>query len=169
MTPNQIELDTSLFLFSILLGFCLGLYYEIFRFLRLALPHNTFLVFLEDLAFFLPVTVVFLLFTFAFSDGVVRWFSVFGFWMGFLLYLGTVGRILRFFSDRILRFVRFLLRLLYRITLAPLLNIIKKVTNSLFTHYQKQVIIRKQKREAHLLKKQKEALLRKAKQGFIKL
>lgn len=168
MTPNQIELDTSLFLFSILLGFFTGFYFEIFRFFRLAFPHRNVLVFLEDLAFFLPVTLIFLLFTFAFSDGTVRWFSVFGFWMGFFLYLGTVGRVLRFFSDRILRFIRFLLRFVFRLTVAPLLKVIKKVTKSLFIHYQKQAIIRKQRMASRLLEKQKLALLHKAEHGFIK-
>ena len=164
---SQIALDTALFLSSILLGFCFGLFFEIFRFLRLALPHHTLLVAVEDLAFFLPATSVFLLFTFACSDGVLRWFSVAGLGIGFFLYMETLGKILLFFSDRILRFLRWLLRLCYRLTLKPLFNVIKKVTFTLFTKIKKTVIIKKKRREFLRLEKRKRALLRTLERGAL--
>ncbi len=166
MIENQIHLDTSLFLYSIALGFLFGLYYELFRLLRLCFFKHTFFIFWEDLIFFLPITGVFLLFTFAFSDGVVRWFSVAGLAMGFVLYLNTLGKIISFFSFQILRVIKAILRFLYSITVAPLLSVLKKVTNSLFTKFKKRAIIRKKKQLASRLNKQKQLLLRKAEKGF---
>lgn len=158
--------DTALLLNSILLGFGFGLYYEIFRFIRLAVPHRGWMVFLEDLVFFLPITFVFILFTFAFSDGTLRWFSFFGVWMGFFLYLATLGKILFYFAEQILALVRRTFHFLYRITLKPLFFVLKKVTFSLFTKYKKQVIIKKQKALQARLRKQKIALIRQAEKGF---
>jgi hypothetical protein len=158
--------DTALLLYSILLGFGFGLYYDIFRFIRLALPHRGWMVFPEDLLFFLPITFLFILFTFAFSDGTLRWFSFLGVWMGFFLYLGTLGKILFYFAEQILALIRLVFRFLYRITLKPIFFVLKKVTFNLFTKYQKQVIIKKQKALYAKLRKQKCTLIRQAEKGF---
>lgn len=166
MIENQIHLDTSLFFYSIVLGFLCGLYYELFRFIRLITARHTFFVFWEDLFFFLPLTGIFLIFTFAFSDGVVRWFSVAGLGIGFSLYLKTLGKMISFFSIQILRFLKVIFKFLYSITISPLWFVLKKVTNSLFTKFKILAIIRKKKREVVRLRKQKELLLCSAKKGF---
>lgn len=163
---NQIWFDTSLFLYSIALGFLFGLFYELFRFFRLALPHPDFAVAVEDFLFFLPVTAVFLLFTYAFSEGVVRWFSVGGMGMGFFLYLETLGKILLFFSNTILRLVKTFLRLILRLTLLPLWNVFKKITKYLYTRIISLGIIVREKRIRRRVKKQKERILRSARHGF---
>ena len=163
---QPIAQDTSLFFFSVALGFFFGLYYELFRFLRIAVPHASFPVFLEDLAFFLPVTGVFLLFTFAFSDGAPRWFSVAGVWAGFFLYLGTLGRLLSFFARQILRAIRWVLKRLFGIFVAPVARVLKNVTISLFTRSKKAVIIIREKRARARLCRQANALIRQAGRGF---
>ena len=163
---NQIGLDTSLFLYSILLGFSMGMCYEVTRLVRFCFPSFKALSFLLDLLFFLAATAVYLLFNFAFSDGIVRWFSVFGFWMGFYLYLGTVGKILSAVFRKILSLFLCIFRFLFRHTLSPLLNVIKKVTFTLFTKCRNRVIIIKTKVDLYRLQKQKNALIRKAEKGF---
>ena len=164
---NQIRLDSSLFLTAILLGFIFGLFYEVLRFLRLAFPsHPSILIFWEDLTFFLLITPIFLLFNFAFSDGILRWFTLTGAGIGFLLYFGTLWRILLFFNTAILNAIRRILRFFARLFLIPMLNIIKKVTNKTFTRWRKIVIIRKEKRIRKRRMKMKEALIRAAERGF---
>ncbi len=163
---NQIWFDTSLFMHSIALGFVFGLLYEFFRFFRLAIPHGEIAVAVEDFLFFLPVTAVFLLFTYAFSEGEVRWFSVGGMGMGFFLYLQTLGKLLLFFSNAILRLVKAFLRFVFRITFVPLWNVFKKITKYLYTKIFSFGIIVKEKRIRRRLKKQKERILRAARQGF---
>lgn len=164
--PNQIALDTALFFQSIVFGFFAGLVFEFFRFLRLALPQTTMTVFCQDLLFFLPVTLFFLLFTFAFSDGVVRWFSVAGAGGGFFLYLGTLGKILFFFADRILSLIRRILFFLFRKTLLPVVIFFKNIFHSLFTKMKKEVIIRKRRKQKKRILKEQKNLLRRAEFGF---
>jgi len=159
-------LDTSLFLYSIALGFIFGLFYELFRFLRLAFPHPDIAVAVEDFLFFLPVTAVFLLFTYAFSEGELRWFSIAGMGMGFYLYLKTLGKILLFFSASILGLVKTFLRFVFRITWVPLWNVFKKITKYLYTRIISLGIMIKEKKNRRRLKKQKERILRRARQGF---
>ncbi|MBR7165304.1 MAG: spore cortex biosynthesis protein YabQ [Clostridia bacterium] len=163
---SQIRLDTALMLYSVVLGFGFGVYYEIFRFLRQALPHGTLLVFWEDLFFFLPITGVFLLFLFVFSDGVLRWFTVGGVACGFFLYLGTLGRVMCFFCQRILRVIRRGARALRRLLWDPVCNILKKVTIKLFTKWKKAVIIKRQRRSRQRLQRNFKRLIRSAEKGF---
>ena len=163
---NLIRIDSALFFYSFLFGFCLGFSFELFRFLRLALPHPTLLVALEDLLFCLPASFLFLLFTFAFSDGTVRYFSVVGFFLGFWIYFQTVGKIILFFSDHILRLIHWILRLCFRTILLPPLLVFKKITNSLFTKLKKETILIIERYRSMKLKKVKYRLLRSAEKGF---
>ncbi len=163
---NLILTDSALFFHSFLLGFCLGFSFEVFRFLRLALPHPTVLVMIEDLLFCLPASFCYLLFTFAFSDGTVRYFSVCGAFLGFWIYFQTVGKVILFFSDRILRLIRFILRFCFRAFLLPPFLVFKKITNSLFTKLKKQAILIIEHTRSVKFKKDKCRLLRTAEKGF---
>jgi len=165
---NQIAQDTELFLLSVLLGVFFGLFYEVFRLIRLAIPHSTFLVACEDFFFFLPVTAVFLLFTYAVSWGVIRWFSLFGVSIGFFLYRETLGKLIHSFSASLIQLIRRLFSLLFRRTLLPIWFVFKNITIFLFTKCRKQVIIRKRIVESKKLKKQMMILLKSAKRGFEK-
>ena len=163
-----LTLEDNILLFSaVTLGFFIGLYYEIFRFLRLALPHTSLLVGIEDLLFFLPVTLTFLFFCYAFSDGVIRWFSLIGTFLGFLLYLLTLGKLLLFFSDKILSLVRKILKGIYRHVLRPVFNVFKNITIYFFTKLKKFAIMLRRKRSAGRLKKEKKALIKRAEKGFL--
>ncbi len=162
------ETEYGLLLFaSIALGFCIGLYYEFFRFLRIALPHPAFLVSLEDLIFFLPLGPLIIFFHYALSDGIFRWFSLVGCLAGFLLYLGTLGRLLTFFSKTILGFVKAVLRFLFSLLLRPLVIVFKKITNCLLSRARKLGILIKEKRRKRSLVRKERQLLHLAGKGFI--
>lgn len=158
--------DNTLFLSAVLLGYFFGLFYECFRFLRLAFPHPAFLVAVEDLLFFFPVSLIFLFFNFALAGGIIRWFSFAGMSIGFFLYLNTLGKILHFFSEAILRFFRLILHFLFRLLLAPLIIIFKNITNCLLKRIKTLAIIGKRKIALFKIGRQKKHLLRKAKRGF---
>ncbi|MBE6713230.1 MAG: hypothetical protein E7580_06900 [Ruminococcaceae bacterium] len=162
-TANQ---DSFLFFSAILLGFLIGFYYEIFRFLRLALPHPGFLVFLEDLLFLLPLSPVLIFFHYALSDGILRWFSLTGCLLGFLLYLGTVGKLLLRFSAGILFCIRAVLKWLFRFFVLPPLIVFKNITNYLYAKWKSTVIILRKNRDKKLLKRKKKLLSRYAEKGF---
>ncbi len=163
---NQIWFDSSLFLHSIALGFLFGLFYELFRFLRLAFPHSDLAVAAEDFIFFLPVTAVFILFSYAFSDGIIRWFSVGAAMLGAFLYFQTLGKILLFFSDTILRLIKVCLRFVFGKTVLPVWNIFKKITKCLYTRIILIGIIIKENIVRRRLRKEKERILRAARRGF---
>lgn len=162
-SPNQ---DSFLFFASIILGFCIGFYYEIFRFLRLALPHPDLFIVLEDLCFFLPLGPVLIFFHYALNSGVLRWFSLLGSVLGFLLYLGTVGKLLIRFSSGILHCIRALFKRLFGILIRPVLIVFKNITNYLYEKGKYAVIIAEKKQAEKNLLKKKKKLSRSAEKGF---
>ena len=163
---NQIRQDCTLFLASVLFGFFFGILFEGFRFFRKAFPHNKWTVAAEDLFFWLLATPLTVFFHYAFSDGIVRWFSLGGIACGFYLYLETLGKILSALADRILSWLSRFFRFLFLIFIAPLLNVFKKITNYIFTAIKRQYIIKKNRMRVQKIRKQKILLLKRAERGF---
>ncbi len=158
--------DGFLFFSAIVLGFLLGFYYEIFRFLRLAFPHPSWLVFLEDLGFFLPVTPILIFFHYALNDGIIRWFSLAGCIFGFCLYLGTVGKLFLRFSEGILFCIKKVLKGIFWVFFRPIGIVFKKITNCLYAKGKNIAIIIKMKQAKKRLLKEKRRLSRSAEKGF---
>lgn len=158
--------ESFLFFSSILLGFIIGFYYEIFRFIRLAFPHPDFLIALEDLCFFIPLSPVLIFFHYALNSGIFRWFSMAGCLLGFLLYLGTVGKLLLHCSAGILFCIKAVLKGLYGIFIRPLYIVFKNITNCLYGKGKVLVIMKKKKHALMRLQRKKKRLSRSAEKGF---
>lgn len=141
-----------LFFYSILFGFLFGLVYDVFRIFRIAIKHNQLLIFCEDMAFCLSFSLSYILFNFCVNSGVLRWFSLFGAALGFVLYLLTVGRLIMLCSHAIIRFIRmvfhFILsrllcpvcRWLYRFLRAVCLRMNDWIQSAIENKYRKQFI-----------------------------
>lgn len=80
-----------LFGLSCLLGGALGVFFDVFRALRVVLPHNAVLVAAEDFAFLCGYAVVLSAFVSAAARGELRFYYVIGNLLGFVLYIATVG------------------------------------------------------------------------------
>ncbi len=149
---------------SLILGFCLGLYWELFRFLRQVIPHKSVAVALEDLVFFLGCAFAFWLISFAFGLGQIRWFSVCATALGFLLYLLTLGKWIFAATGRILRLIKRLFGFLKRRLLAPLWLLLVWLAAPLLSLFSRCRTVLKQA----LLTRRVRVLLRRASRGFQK-
>ncbi len=158
--------ENFLFFSSILLGYFIGLYYEIFRFIRLAFPHPNFLIVAEDLFFFLPLSPALIFFHYALNSGIFRWFSLAGCILGFLLYLLTLGKILIRFSRGILFCIKKILKGLFDVFIRPPYIVFKNITNCLYGKGKSFVIMKRKKQAHRRLQKKKEHLSRLAEKGF---
>ena len=126
-------------LYSLILGFLLGVAYEIIRISRVALgiyqnnkkieiselriigkylkryklasineKKHSFLLAIGDILFFLFCSCVIAVFVYYFNDGQLRGFVLFGAVTGFLLYFNTLGRLLKFLSEKIVFIIKVL-------------------------------------------------------------
>ena len=123
-------------------GAFLGIVYDIFRIVRIATTPtgeasakgkmirvgtwlSDFLIFGEDILFSLIASVTVTVFLFNINDGKVRWFALVGAGIGFFLYYFTIGKIVFACAQTILRMIRFILHLLWRVTGYPVMKLIR--------------------------------------------
>lgn len=86
--------QSAVFLWSLLFGAGLGLFYDLFRWFRLFVRCSTVSVFFQDLAYFLTAAVASFLFIFEVNDGTVRLFILAAFLAGGVSFRLTVGQLL---------------------------------------------------------------------------
>lgn len=103
-----------LFGLSCLFGAALGVFYDIFRALRLIFPHNFLLVTAEDVIFMSCYAVFISSFTSAAARGEFRFFYIFGNILGFILYIVTAGNVITGVLKRLISLLRSILRLIMR-------------------------------------------------------
>lgn len=115
--------QTSVFLGACLLGAALVLLYDVFRILRMALPHYKWVVALEDILFWALGGLLTVLFLVASNDGQVRFFIVVGVALGGVLYHFTLSQIvmslahwiIRLVTRLVIRPIRWLLGVIWRV------------------------------------------------------
>ena len=111
--------QARLFLLTVLMGGGMGLFYDGLRVFRHALPHKRFWVQAEDGLFWLLA--VFLVFGVMLraNGGEIRFFSVFGLFGGMGLYFLTLSPWVIAVSDSIIRVLKYVIGLFFRIIFTP--------------------------------------------------
>lgn len=117
LVPVGFEFET--FLYALLLGFVLGLVYEVFRILRMVLPWGSVLVAIQDILYWIGAGAVTFLFFMRFTSGMIRGYVLLGEGLGLLLYFLTLGRLIHALTAAIIDLVARFLRLLYRLFIVP--------------------------------------------------
>ena len=115
----SLHAQAQLFLLTVLMGGGMGLLYDALRVFRHAFRHKAFWVQLEDgLFWLLAVFLVFCVMLRA-NAGEIRFFTILGLFGGMGLYFLTLSRLVLAVSDRIIRLVKYILGLFWRILTTP--------------------------------------------------
>ncbi|EEG31243.1 putative spore cortex biosynthesis protein YabQ [[Clostridium] methylpentosum DSM 5476] len=110
---------TWVFLWAVLLGAALGVCYDVFRILRIAIPSGRILVFFEDLLFFLIVAAATFEFYQLTTDGIVRGYVLIGELLGFALYYFTIGALVFRAATAIIHLIQRIIGWLVKVFLWP--------------------------------------------------
>ncbi|HIZ56174.1 MAG TPA: spore cortex biosynthesis protein YabQ [Firmicutes bacterium] len=111
--------QTTAFLYACLLGVGLGLIYDIFRILRLAVPSGGIIIFVEDLLFFLVAGTATFLFMIRYNSGMLRGFIFVGELLGFSVYYFSIGTLVYRIADALINQIRKIFHMLFRILVWP--------------------------------------------------
>lgn len=116
-----IEFETLMlfFVYSLIVGAAIGVYYDVFRIIRIVLPKSVVLIFFEDLIFCLSAGVIMSVFIFNAGFGIVRGYAVIGTGIGFTVYYLTIGKIVYRLSEIIIDFLRKAIRFIAGLIAAP--------------------------------------------------
>ena len=109
---------------SILLGIFLGITYDIFRILRSSIKHNTTIVFIEDMIFFLICSVATFYFMMNVSMGQIRIFILIGELIGAILYKITIGNFITKFIVSVINLIKKTIVCLYKMLIKPIIKLI---------------------------------------------
>lgn len=119
--------QTWMFLMSIVLGAALGVCYDVFRIIRIAVPNPPAVILVEDVTFSLICAGATLIYMIAVDCGEIRVFVLIGEVVGFALYYCTIGTLVIGAAKGIIAGIRWLLHMLWKIFIAPVVRIIKKI------------------------------------------
>lgn len=115
----------GLFLGTIIAGFILAFFYDMFRVARRIIPHAPMAVHIEDMLYWLVVAAVMFGFMLKANSGDVRMFSIVGTFIGMVLYALLLSSIFMKFSMEIYGFLRKIAIFLLTILLAPFKMIVR--------------------------------------------
>lgn len=141
--------QSVLFLASVAVGCGLGPLYDVFRALRLLIPHRRVFVAIEDIFFLSTWALVLITFSLEWGRGEVRGFYFIGNLLGFTLYFFTLGHLILGILRRILGFIGKILGLL-RIPVKKLGQAITKWSQKIKGNFVKYYGNRKKSKNASL-------------------
>ena len=130
---------------SVIIGFILGVIYDIFRIRRITMESENIIkniiIFAEDIIFAVISAVIMVLMIYHLNNGRIRWFFIFGAGIGFIVYYNTIGRIVIICSEKIIKFIRYCIRMIkrfiYKFFIRPVVmsiyNRYIKIYNKLYT------------------------------------
>lgn len=109
-----------LFITTIGAGAAIGFLYDIIRIFRKVIKHNNLLIQLEDAVYW--VFVVFFMFFLMLHEnyGEIRFFSIYGAFMGMIFYLLTISKLINKISDTIIAVLKYIILLFLRIVFTPI-------------------------------------------------
>ena len=110
MLSESIYHELRFLLHSFGLGVIITFVYDNIRVFRRVFRHNTFFISVEDLFFWIGVSLSVFLLQHRENDGIFRWFSVIGAFMGMLVYRKTISR---FYIKQMTILLRKILKILY--------------------------------------------------------
>ncbi len=82
------------FLYSVLMGGAVGVLYDVFKIDRIFFKRGTAFIFFQDILFWIISAFAFFSFSVVFSNGQIRGYLLFGFFIGFIIYRLTLSRLL---------------------------------------------------------------------------
>ena len=115
----SVSQQAAVFLFAVAFGTALGVLYDIFRIIRIAVKCGTVSVFLQDLVFFTFCALLTFLYIFYTNSGDVRFFIIFGEFLGFVLYICSVGALVMRAAPVLITAVKRVLRVIFNIISKP--------------------------------------------------
>jgi spore cortex biosynthesis protein YabQ len=119
--------QSYVFLLSCGFGVILGALYDLFRIFRLAIPCNKFIVFLQDIIYWVICTALTFAFMLVTSSGQIRGFIIFGELLGAFVYYFTIGMLVMKSSKFIIRVAKKILRFIFKILIFPFYQIWKLI------------------------------------------
>lgn len=102
---NHITNEAIIFLEACFIGMVFGGLYDVFRIMRVSFKNPAILVFFEDLAYFILLTLTSFTFIVIKNDGYLRAFLIIGELLGIILYFFAISNPIKAFIKNIVKLI----------------------------------------------------------------
>lgn len=117
--------QASIFLITVCVGFFIGFVYDLFRIFRKTIKHLNIFIQLEDLIYWIFVSLVMYYILLSKSYGEVRAFSVIGAFLGMIIYFFTLSQIFFPITVKIIELIKKVLFFIIKLVFTPIKFILK--------------------------------------------
>lgn len=114
-----------IFLMFIINGILIGVIFDIFRILRKSFKTSNLITYLEDIIFWIIVTIIIMYSIFSFNNGQFRGYIFLGIFLGTLIYMLFCSRIIINISVKLISILKNIIIFVIRIIIFPLKFIYK--------------------------------------------
>lgn len=119
----MIENQVTVFLWTIMIGAILGFVFDFFRILRRKGNTKDIMVYLQDVVFWLIVTIVIIVSTFLINDGELRGYMLFGYILGAVFYILLFSNFIR----KTFSFLFDSIEKVFKVIAGKVSNVVKKI------------------------------------------
>lgn len=116
----SIKEQADVFLYIFLAGAAAGMFYDVIRIIRVNIKHNAWTVNVEDIAYWLIVTVLVFLFMLNKNNADIRLFAIIGFYLGMALYNLILSRLFMKIMSIFMKILKTVIKTAVQIILTPL-------------------------------------------------
>lgn len=115
----SLSAQANLFLATVVAGAVIGLIYDILRIFRRIIPHKGIFVQAEDALYWLCVIFFMFYVLLIKNSGEIRFFTVYGAFLGMLIYFLIASPLVHAVSDRVIAVVKYIVCLFFTIVFTP--------------------------------------------------
>lgn len=101
----MIQNQTYVFLWSVVIGAFLALIFDFFRVLRRKGKTRNYIVYIQDIIYWIIVTVIIIMSAFITNDGELRGYMFIGYILGAIIYIASISKIILKISNVALDFI----------------------------------------------------------------
>lgn len=161
----SINQQASIFIITVFVGFFIGFIYDLFRIFRKTLKHPNILIQVEDLLYWIFVSLTMFYILLHKNYGEVRAFSIIGAFLGMIIYFLTLSQIFVPITVKVINFVKKCIAFIIKVILIPIKFIIKLLSYP-YNFFKK--LLSKFKRTSIKVGRKSKTKLKRAKKGLTK-
>lgn len=111
--------QTKNFLLSLGFGFIMGIFYDLFRIVRISISKGKIATIISDVLYCVFLCFSFMLFCLTVNEGEIRLYLLLGSLAGFFVYYFSLGVIIFSFSEKIITFIKIVIKSIFNIISYP--------------------------------------------------
>lgn len=119
----SISYQLKIFLISLCIGLILGFLYDFLKIFRKYVLHNNFFINIEDIIYWLFMSIIIFLITLFQNNGQIRAFFILGIFISMLLYNLLISPIFLKLSTKIINFILKIFLFIFKVIYIPILTV----------------------------------------------